>query len=99
MLFHDRPHDRTNTQNCRSPEQPPHDLADQSRAVYDVVDRHRSFHARGEPRCIVIPEVLSHALTILVPPEGMLKVPWMPDVPWLYPEKSTRTGPGTNPAS
>lgn len=26
--------------------------------------------------------VLPHALTVMVPPEGMWKVPWMPDVPW-----------------
>jgi len=27
-------------------------------------------------------KVMPRALTIMVPPEGMWKVPWMPDVPW-----------------
>jgi hypothetical protein len=27
-------------------------------------------------------EILPQALTVMVPPEGMWKVPWMPEVSW-----------------
>lgn len=35
----------------------------------------------GKHRALEV-EILPRALTIMVPPEGMWKVPWMPDVPW-----------------
>ena len=30
----------------------------------------------------LVAEVMPRALTLMVPPEGMWKVPWMPEVPW-----------------
>jgi YegS/Rv2252/BmrU family lipid kinase len=35
----------------------------------------------GKHRELMV-EVLPEALTLMVPPEGMWKVPWMPEVPW-----------------
>ena len=38
----------------------------------EIEGRHKELEVRALPK----------ALTVMVPPEGMWKVPWMPDVPW-----------------
>jgi YegS/Rv2252/BmrU family lipid kinase len=51
--------------------------------------KHREFSA----------EVLPQALTVMVPPEGMWKVPWMPEVPWSpsLPKNSPKRPRSKNP--
>ncbi len=50
----------------------------------EIPGRHRELSA----------EVMPSALAIVVPPDWMLKVPWLPDVPWRQP--GINTPPGTH---